>query len=81
MNTQMIVLKSLTLDTLDPHLEQRISPVELEGWQVTIPVAIERLISAIRDEVYGSVDDQLVKRHIQQIQNDCIFLLQSLQEA
>ena len=81
MNKQMIVLKNLTLDTLDPHMEQRFTPVELKIWQTEVPMAIEKLISAIRDEVYGSVDDQLVKRHIQQIQNDSIFLLQSLQEV
>ena len=79
MNTQMIILKNLTHDTLDLHLSNSFSAEELEGWRVGLPIVVDRVINAMREEVYGSMDDHLVKRHIQQVQNDCIFLLQSLQ--
>lgn len=78
MKTQMIVLKDLVLDTLDPQMAKTFGPEQLEGWRTGVPLVVNQLINAIREEVYGSVDDHLVKRHIQQVQNDCIFLLQSL---
>lgn len=78
MNTQMIILKKLAFDTLDPLSVNTFSAVELEAWHVALPKAVERVINAMREEVYGSVDDDLVKRHFQQVQNDCILMLQSL---
>ncbi|MBG6236614.1 hypothetical protein IWX76_003208 [Pedobacter sp. CAN_A7] len=75
----MIILKEMVLDTLDPQMVQNFSVEELEEWRTGVAQAVNKLINAMREEVYGSVDDHLVKRHIQQVQNDCTFLLQSLQ--
>jgi hypothetical protein len=80
MNTQMIVLKNLTLDTLDPKMESVFTAAQLESWALELPLVIDKLFHAMRAEVYGSVNDNLVKRHIQQTQNDCVFLLHALQE-
>jgi cell fate (sporulation/competence/biofilm development) regulator YmcA (YheA/YmcA/DUF963 family) len=80
MKTQMIMLKDLALETLDLKIANTLSVEDMERWQAELPLAVDQLMNAIREEVYSSVDDHLVKRHIQQVQNDCLFLLQSLQE-
>lgn len=77
MNEQITLLRTLILKELDPAYF-KLDPEQVSFWLNEIPLIKIRLFNAMQEEVLGQFDNNLVERHIKQIQYDCIYLLNCL---
>jgi hypothetical protein len=80
MNRRLIQLKALVQELIvAKHIAVLTAPL-VKNRLLEITQIGEGLFQAIREEVFSQVTEQLVKRHLQQTQYDCLLLLQSLEQ-
>jgi hypothetical protein len=79
MRTQLALLRKLVAEELRPDAVT-ISAQETEQWIQAMPRIQENIFIALRNEVFGDASDRLLERHFQQMQMECIELLDCFQQ-
>jgi len=80
MNRHMTRLKMLVQETMPGRQAVSLTAPAVKKRLLEITEISDGLFLAIREEVFSQVSDQLVERHLQQTQHDCLLLLQLLEQ-
>ncbi|PTT00205.1 hypothetical protein DBR11_10575 [Pedobacter sp. HMWF019] len=79
MHIHISTLRTLVTGFLNPDRLKEITPACRSYWTEQLPVIREQLFEEMRLEVFSAVNDRVIERHIQQVQKDCIEMMNVLQ--
>ncbi|MES2454490.1 MAG: hypothetical protein V4594_03070 [Bacteroidota bacterium] len=74
MNVQLSILRHLIFERLNPAIDANLSANEIEVLRKEIVSVRFRLLDAINNAIFSTMEETVLLRHIGQVQNECVYL-------